>query len=171
MDGRYKTVFEVSCFGRGNLHIDLQFLCMGIVILVLGLSLPWFSRKMNSNPTRARQNRIALVYLFGPFFILVGSLMLYFDVSNGQKFKSKLASNQCEVVEGVVQVLHEEPWGGHDSAGGDKIRIGGKEFRYSAWAKTLTYNKTKSHDGELKNGVTARLHYIGNDILKVEIKE
>jgi hypothetical protein len=171
MDGAYQTVFEVSCFSNGGLNMDLGFLFTGIGFLVVGFILPWFSRRMNWNPVRTSQKRFAFVYVFGPFFIFVGGLMVYFDVSNGCKFTSELANNQCDFVEGIVQVLHEQPSGGHDPEGGDRIRIGDKEFVYSAWTWTLSYNKTISHGGELRNGVVARLHYIGNNILKVEIKQ
>lgn len=97
--------------------------------------------------------------------------MLWVDYSNGHKFMSALAKNQCDIVEGPVQVLHEQPADGHDPEGGDHIRIDGKEFDINYWTETLCYNKTISHGGELKNGVVARLHYIGNDILKVEIRQ
>jgi hypothetical protein len=165
MNGTYRTVFEVSHFG--NAHLD--FLGIGVVALIIGLILPWFSKRKNLKSDHVQFKRLALVYVVGPLLILIGVIVFYSNVINERKLTSALANNQCDIVEGVVQVLHQEPVNGHDV--GDHIKIGNKEFIYSYWTLTVTFNRTISHGGELKNGAVARLHYIGNDILKVEIKQ
>jgi hypothetical protein len=162
MNGEYRTVFEVSYFSNGCLRMSLLFLCAGIV-LVIGFAIPWISKRAS------RGRRIWFLYILGPFYFLFGGLLLYSDLSNGWIFTSALANNQCDIVEGTVQVLYEQPRDGH--ARGDRIRVSDKVFTYSYWQETLCYNKTISQGGELRNGVVVRLHYIGNDILEVEIKQ
>src|ERR1700739_384229 len=175
MGGEYRTVFEGSYFSNGCLRQSVIFLCVGMGILTIGLILPWISKRMNLGYKRS--TRFAFLWIFGPFFILIGCIMGCLYLSDGRKFTSALANNQCDVVEGTVQVLHGTGWGGHDPKGGDHIRIGDKDFIYSDWDSILGYNRTISHGGELKNGVVARLHYVenerlvGNEILKVEIKQ
>jgi hypothetical protein len=164
MTTEYQTVFEVSYSDNRCLQTSLLFLCVGIA-LVIGFIIPWVAKRVS------RQKRIAFLYVFGPFFIVVGAILVYSDLSSGRKFISALANNQCDVVDGTVQVLHETRWGGHDPEGGDHVRVGNREFTYSDWDVTLSYNKTISHGGALRNGVVARLHYIGNDILEVETKK
>jgi hypothetical protein len=173
MKGEYRTVFEVSYFSNGGLMFDLNFLCVGIVVLVIGLITPWISKRMNRSYNRPK--RFVALCIIPPLFFLFGASLAYSDISNARKLISELANNQCGVVEGTVQVLYEMPSGGHSS--GDHIRIGDEDFIYSDFIGMLGYNRTISHGGQLKNGVMARLHYIengehgGNEILKVEIKQ
>jgi hypothetical protein len=162
VNGGYQTVFQVSYFSNGSLLESLAFLGAGIVALVV-IVFAWKFGKIN------RPKLIVFSCVGMPFWFLVSGFWFYSNISTGKMWTAALANNQCEVVEGTVQVLHQQPWSGHDA--GDHISIGGKDFTYSDYVESLGYHQTISHDGQLKNGAVARLHYIGDVILKVEIKQ
>jgi hypothetical protein len=162
MNDGYQTVFEVSYLSNGSLFMSIGFLCVGIVAVV-AVARSWKTGRMSPH------QKFLFVAIWAPFWFLGSAVWIYSNISSGKEWTAALANNQCEVVEGTVQVLHQQPWGGHDS--GDRIRIGSKEFTYSYYSSMLGYHTTISHGGELKDGVTARLHYLDNVILKVEIKQ
>jgi hypothetical protein len=161
MNGGYTIVFEVSYFSNGFLLWNIGFLAVGIAVVTQAIG----SRMPGSRQQKAP---IFAVCLWSAFWFFASGAWLYSNLTHGHRYTDALANNQCEVVEGTVQVLHEQPAGGH--AAGDRIRIGDKEFTYSYFHAVLSYNRTISHGGQLKNGVAARLHYLDNAILKVEIK-
>jgi len=158
----YQTVFEVSHFSNGSLLKSIAFLCVGI-IAVIAVVRSWKSGKMS------RPQLILFSCIWAPFWFLFSGWWFYSNISSANKWTTALANNQCEVVEGTVEVLHQQPWSGHDA--GDHIQIGGKDFTYSDYVEMLGYHRTISHGGQLKNGTLARLHYLGKVILKVEIKQ
>ena len=81
------------------------------------------------------------------------------------------------MAEGVVDVLHLEPEGGHDA--GDIIQINGVEFEFSCFHDTLGYNKTIVFGGVLTEGTFARVFYYqtedpssrGKLILQIDLLE
>ena len=162
MNDGYQTVFQVSYFSNGSLFKSAIFLVIGIAAVIAVIR----SRKSGK---ASRLQMILFFCIWAPFWLSVSGWWFCSNISNGKKLTAALANNQCEVVAGTVQVLHQQPWSGHDA--GDHIQIGGKDFAYSDYVEMLGYHKTISHGGQLKNGVAARLHYIGNEILKVEIKQ
>jgi hypothetical protein len=65
-----------------------------------------------------------------------------------------------QVAEGCVQVLHEQPSGGH--ARGDLIEVGGTEFEIDFYKIGPGYGRTISHGGLLRAGTAVRiLHHDG----------
>jgi hypothetical protein len=162
MAGEYHTVFEVSYLSNGSLLLSLAFLCVGVAAVV-GVYRSWKKQQMHL------LQKIMFVGIWAPLWFFGSGIWLYSNISDGRRLTSALASGQCGLVEGTVKVLHQEPWSGHDP--GDHIQIAGKDFTYSYGTGTLTYHQTIAHGGKLKDGVTARLHYLGNAILKVEIKQ
>jgi hypothetical protein len=162
MNREYRTVFEVSYFSNGSLLMNIVFLCVGIGVVVASLY------SLKSGRMKPLQ-KIGVFCFWAPFWFLFGGFWLYSNLSSGKELTTALANDKCEVVEGIVQVLHEQPYGGHDA--GDHILIGGKDFTCNYYSEMLGYHQTVSHGGLLKDGTVARLHYLGNVILKVEIKQ
>jgi hypothetical protein len=75
---------------------------------------------------------------------------------------------QYQIAEGVIEVLHTQPAGGHDK--GDIIKIGGTELEINYYTSTFGYNKTLSHDGVLAAGRYARIYYADDIILRIDLK-
>ena len=76
---------------------------------------------------------------------------------------------QYQVVEGQVQVLHEQPATGHTK--GDIITVNGKQFEVNYFYLTPAYRNTLAHGGVLQSGVYARLYYYNGEILRVDIRK
>jgi len=92
------------------------------------------------------------------------------------KLQDKYNSQKYFVAEGVVQVLHEQNYWGHDQS--DIIRVGNTEFEIDAYSGGWSYGKTISHGGALSEGTYARIFYVEspfgnvvkNFILRVDIR-
>lgn len=83
---------------------------------------------------------------------------------------AKLYKNKhYKVVEGVVNVIYEQPKSGHDK--GDIIKINGKEFEINYFVMTHAYSQTIAHGGVLKEGVYAKVFYYDDKILRIDVKE
>ncbi len=161
MNDAYTTVFEVSYFSNGFLLWNIGFIVVGIIGV---------TTMIRSRIKGGRQKApIFFMCLWSTFWFFGCSVWLYSNLTEGRRYMAALANNQCEIVEGTVQVLHQQPASGHDA--GDRIRIGDKEFTYSYYYAVLSYNRTISHGGKLTNGAVVRLHCLGTAILKVEIKK
>jgi len=158
----YKTVFEVSLFSNGVLKESVLFLSVGIAVAIIGIFAKWYKR-----PARI-QNKIA-IWSWLAIIVPFSSIWLIYNIEHGQELTQALKNGRCETVEGLVTVHNEQSSQGHGP--GDLIQIAGKELTINYWTCTLGYNQTISHGGELQNGVFARLHYVGDEIIKVEIKQ
>ena len=76
---------------------------------------------------------------------------------------------QYQVVEGHVQVLHQQPVTGHTK--GDIITVNGKQFEVNYFYATPAYRNALAHGGVLGSGVYARLYYHNAEILRVDIRK
>ena len=162
MGGTYTTVFEVSWFGDANLLKPLLFLSIGVMaVFTIG-------RRIGSDK-KAPFEKWIFYCLWVPIWFGVTLPWLFSTVRDTWRFRQALRYEQCAIVEGTVSVLYEQPGSGH--ASGDRIRIGDKEFVYSYFHETVAYHRTVAHGGALINGATARLHYLADTILKVEVKQ
>jgi len=73
-----------------------------------------------------------------------------------------------QVVEGQVQVLHEQPVTGHTK--GDIITVNGKQFEVNYFYLTPAYRNTLAHGGVFASGVYARIYYHNGEILRIDIR-
>ncbi|PYL72356.1 MAG: hypothetical protein DMF26_16805 [Verrucomicrobia bacterium] len=78
-------------------------------------------------------------------------------------------NGQYEIVEGQVQVLHEQPATGHTK--GDIITVNGKQFEVNYFYLTPAYRNTLAHGGVLNAGVYVRIYYHNDEILRVDIRK
>jgi hypothetical protein len=72
----------------------------------------------------------------------------------------------AQISEGCVQVLHEQPSGGHSS--GDLIVVGGAQFEIDYFDSGPGYGKTISHGGVLRAGAAVRIHHYDNIIVRID---
>ena len=157
----YTTVFEVSYFSNGTLFFSIFVL---FVCAFVGGTATVIYGRMAASEAEAIREKFFIFRLVVLVCIAVSTIWFASNVYDGCKLTRALKGGECRVVEGTVQVLHREPWGGHSQ---NNVRIAGKEFAYSCHRADLGYT-----GGELLiDGVTARVHYLGNTILKVEIKQ
>jgi hypothetical protein len=100
-------------------------------------------------------------------WICFSSFWVGMNLYKGHRYLTALRDGKCSVVAGIVHVIHQQPYGGHDA--GDHIMIGGQDFQYSDYSASLSYAQTISHGGALKEGVRARLFCLGGKILEVQV--
>jgi hypothetical protein len=162
MGAQYTTIFEVSYFGAGGLLMPLLFLTIGVVAVMV------MTTERTSTRTEGIFKKVFLL-VWGTFWISASLFWLVSAVRETHKLTQALKQGRCAVVEGTVSVLREQPRSGH--APGDRIRIGDKEFVYSYFVSSPGYHTTVSHGGALVNGTSARLHYLGETIVRVEVKK
>ena len=76
---------------------------------------------------------------------------------------------QYQVVEGPVEVLHQQPASGHSK--GDVIAVNGVQFEVNYFYATPAYRNTLAHGGVLGSGVYARIYYYNGEILRIDIRK
>ncbi len=160
MSVKWQTVFETSSLSNGTLGFSLLFLGIGVFVVAVIIR-----GRFGKHPVTGFRRTFMIFWAL--IWNTISVIWVFNNLITAYHCHQVLRDGTCQVLEGIVEVLHEQPSAGHDS--GDRIRIGGREFEVNYYYSTLGYNRTISHGGQLKNGVYARLHIDGPMILKVEI--
>jgi hypothetical protein len=158
------TAFEISRGSNGVFADEVFRLLIGLAALIGGVIAL----------IRHWQNRSAKSWL-GPLFATVWGLWwiylhnfpFVFGHING--LIRAYRHGQYQVVEGQVQVLHEQPATGHTK--GDVITVNVKQFEVNYFYLTPAYRNTLAHGGVLASGVYARIYYYNGEILRVDIRK
>ena len=163
----FKTVFffgtqdnydETLSWAQGMLNTGIWYAIVAVIVMV---TLP-FRLKRLPGPRKIS----ALLFVILWLFIWIGGTAVAFrsgiteSAEQEKEFQNLMElyrNDQYRVAEGVVEVLHEQPYGGHDK--GDIIRIGEDELKIDYYTSTFGYKKTISHCGALVDGVYARVYY------------
>lgn len=192
MKQSFVTVFQTNYFSNGFLLIEILFVLAGLIVALL----VWFSGKRPPSTAKMIFLGFWMAIWFIVFVLALGTLIL-----DGYKYTKALANGRCDIVEGAVLLIREQPksgpraWlqsprratfnttGGYKAAQqaflappstnapGDLVKIGDKEFVLDFYSMGLGYQRTAVHGGVLTNGAYVRLHYLGNTIVKVEMRE
>jgi hypothetical protein len=90
--------------------------------------------------------------------------------SDYQKCSHSLALGQTSYVEGTVDNFVPMPYSGH-TPGLESFTVSGVPFSYSDYIPVAGFNLTSSHGGPIRQGLPVRIWYVGNEIVKLEIKK
>ena len=159
------TVFEITRNSNGVFGDEVFRLLIGVVALLGSL------RAIVRNRRREKRRRDYI----GPIFILVWSLVwIYLHAFSHvfghiNRLVNAYHDKRYEIVEGPVEVLHQQPATGHSK--GDVIRVNGKEFEVNYFYATPAYHNTIAHKGVLSAGAYARIYYYNGEILRVDIRK
>ena len=161
----FVTVFEITRNSNGVFAGAVFRLLIGVVALIGAV------RILVRNRQRERSRRDYI----GPIFVLVWSLFwIYlhnfphvYGHING--LLNAYEQKQYQVIEGPVEVLHQQPKTGHTK--GDIIRVNGKELEVNYFYATPAYHNTIAHKGVLNTGTYARIYYYNGEILRVDIRK
>ena len=166
----YITIFEIPSEWT-DYFIVLSGLC-AIVGLSLAAALFVYLFKNWKNWRKEKKLRKEIIFLF-LFLLFWGSVWSFstYAISDNIRFGKELIeayySDNYEIVEGIVEVLHQQPKSGHDS--GDVVRINQRDIVFSYFRSTPAYRQTISHGGVLKDGVYAKIYLYKGDILRIDI--
>jgi hypothetical protein len=160
----FVTVFEIAR-GSNGVFADTCFrLVVGVGALIGGVTALVFKWKNDG-----LKSSIAAVFaiVWSLFWLYLHSFPHVFGDIN--RLVTAYRQRQYQVVEGQVQVLHEQPGTGHTK--GDIIMVNGKEFEVNYFYITPAYRNTIAHGGALRPSVYARLYYHNGEILRVDIRK
>jgi hypothetical protein len=162
----FVTVFEITRNSNGVFADEVFRLLIGVAALIGSV---W------SLVRNRRREKSARDYI-GPIFVLIWSVIwIYMHLlpnvfGHTNKLVSAYRDKQYEIVEGPVEVLHQQPYHGHSE--GDIIRVNGKEFVVNYFLATPAYHNTIAHKGVLNAGTYARIYYCCDaEILRVDIRK
>ena len=161
----FVTVFEITRNSNGVFAGAVFRLLIGVVALIGALRVLVRNRRRESS----RRDYI------GPIFVLVWSLFWIYLHNFPHQFGhinalvNAYREKQCQVVEGEVQVLHQQPATGHSK--GDVVEVNGQEFVVDYFYATPAYHNTIAHKGALNTGTYARIYYYSGEILRVDIRK
>ena len=159
---KYTSSAVASICARSN---GFSRLLIGVACLIGGLFV--VARKWRRGDGAA--SRIA------PLFLIVWSLAwLYLHdfphvFGHINKLLNGYEEKKYQVVEGLVEVLHQQPATGH--AKGDIVVVNGKQFEVNYFYATPAYHNTLAHGGVLGRDVYARIYYYNGEILRIDIRE
>ena len=154
----YRTVFDVTQMGF-QWWIPLLIFTCGALFVGIG----WAVKTSTDKDSLTK----------GTFFQIVGAVgilgaggfftAMYGEYRNAQK---AFATHSYSVSEGMVKDFVPMPPGGHAT---ESFWVNGVRFEYgSGWGSTM-FN-SEWNRGFIHNGVEARITYVGEDIIKVEVK-
>jgi len=156
----YRVVFDITKDAR---HDDiaqgwlvvLSLLGIGIVLFVVRRQLPPLLRAV-----------------FPALFIAGGCLgivaLIFRNVPQPSELAAAYRAGKCQIVEGTVTHFHPMPSTGH---GVESFVVSGKHFQYSDYALRAGFNHTSQHGGPIREGAHVRIHYLGDDIAKLEVED
>jgi hypothetical protein len=163
-----ETIFEISKNANGILSDAMFRMAVGVIALVYGII--GLSIKIKNREKFGKSYyKSGFITFWSIMWLSFHIPLLQLGTSKTESLLEIYQSGKCSIVEGMVEVLHEQPSSGHDS--GDEIKIGSKTFTINYFTATPAYKKTISHGGVLRQDVYAKLHHYRGKILKVEIKQ
>src|SRR5205807_7020511 len=160
----FVTVFEITRNSNGVFVGAVFRLLIGLVALIGAL------RVLVRNRRRESRRRDYI----GPIFVLVWSLFwIYLHnfphmFGHIDRLVNAYQQKQYQIVEGPVQVLHQQPATGHGK--GDVISVNGQQFEVNYFYATPAYRDTLAHKGALTAGTYARIYYYNGEILRIDIR-
>jgi hypothetical protein len=152
----YTVVFDVTQSGFRN----LWFPAFGLIFVAVGSGLVVFRRHLSARTPR-----------FFPFaflgFAIFWTIATFAGTAGGySSLASALREGRCEVVTGEVTQFHPMPATGHDT---ERFVVSGRHFKYSDYIVSPGFNNTSSHGGPIREGLSVRIHHVGNDIARLEV--
>jgi hypothetical protein len=162
----FTTVFDAAQQGHPAWRLN----GIGIALVGAGLLLvlaPDLMQRLMPYGLQGRARKI-----FSWFFLCVALVGAFFTFrATTTSFDAAAAitrEGKFHVVEGQVGDFVPMPYTGHAS---ERFAVGGKTFSYSDYILTGCFNNAASHGGPIKAGLTVRVSYVGNCIVRLEVAQ
>jgi hypothetical protein len=153
---QYRVVFDL--YQKG---FEWWFPASGLPFVILGGLTVWFGRRRNRRDHR----------LFG--YVIVGFACLWSGLAFSTTFREYMAlrsayrRSQFSLVEGRVTNFRPMPYQGHQD---ECFSVQSQTFCYSDYAVTAGFNNSAAHGGPIREGLPVRVSYIGNTIVRLEVR-
>jgi len=161
----FVTVFEITRNSNGIFAGTIFRLLIGVTALVGGLRSVVFRWRRGGNVNHYIEALFLIGWSF--FWIYLHNFPHVFGHIN--RLVNAYRENQYQVVEGPVQILHQQPATGHTK--GDIVAVSGEQFEVNYFYLTPAYRNTLAHRGVLTAGTDARIYYYNGEILRVDIRK
>jgi len=162
MQSKFVTVFDISDAGYKSLPFaaaGLLFVGLAVLMLLFPKYFSFKSRKYLEKPFKY------FLLGFSIFWTVAIFISTYGEYHSAREL---IAQHRFNVVQGVVHDFRPMPYAGH---GMERFCVEDTCFEYSDYLVTTGFNTTASHGGPIHDGLTVRVSYIGNTIIRLEIKE
>jgi hypothetical protein len=138
------------------------FPAVGLILLLVGAVLIWVGRSKHWSLSRR---------FFAYFMVAFACIWsaFAFSTTSGEyaSLRSGYRNGQFSVVEGQVTNFHPMPYEGHQE---ECFSVQAQTFCYSDYVITGGFNNTASHGGPIREGLPVRVSYIGNAIVRLEVR-
>ncbi|MDB6149833.1 MAG: hypothetical protein JWQ44_1281 [Chthoniobacter sp.] len=152
----YTVIFDVSESG----YRHWWFPSVGLIFVVIGSVLFRFRHQLGHRTPEF------LPYLFLGFSILWTVFALVVTAAGHSHLSAALREGRCEVVEGIVTEFQPMPTIGK---GSESFIVSGKRFEYSDFVVSPGFKHSTYKGGPMREGLAVRIHYVGDDIARLEV--
>ena len=132
---------------------------LGMTFGIVFVSVAERIKRENGGPLKV------VILTLGSMWVFMTFALTYGDYRNCCQ---TLASGKASYVEGSVDNFVPMPVQGHAN---EKFTVMGVPFNYSDYEVEAGFNNASSHGGPIRQGLPVRIWYIGNEIVKLEIKK
>jgi hypothetical protein len=154
----YETVFDIS-----QKSFDWWFPASGVFFVVVGTVLIAIGKRARWTGFRGWTG-----YIFVSFASLWTLTMFermsyeYFTLHNAAR------NGRYSIIVGEVRNFDPMPYDGHQE---ECFSVKDATFCYSDFEETAAFNNTASHGGPIRAGLPVRITYVGNHILRIEVRQ
>ena len=166
MTADFITVFEISRWSNGLLADELFRLAIGAVSLLGGLTGLFYIWRRPDVLARRHLTWFLFITAWAVFWLVMHDFPAMYQRID--RLVAAYQAGRCEVSEGIVKVLREQPAHGHSSA--DRVMVDGREFEVNYFYATPAYRDTIAHGGVLRAGAYVRICQVGGAIVRVDLR-
>jgi hypothetical protein len=154
--------------GTKNIPIGFIFFpVLGVIFLFIGISglmYCTYTKKDNGNINNYKTIFFIIFSLFSAFWL---ALALIAGIITPARYIKIYNNKEYKIIEGTVENFEPEHSFNHKY---ECFTVDGVKFNYSTYTITFRFNKTRSHEGPIRNGIYVRIYYIGDTIIGLWVK-
>jgi hypothetical protein len=155
----YRVVYDIATSGYGESELWPGIIAMLVAPLVILVGV--VGRQMRIHGART-------LIPSGVFAAVWGVCWAGIAFSRHLDGVRKLERGEVAVVQGVVTDFRPQPHGEHKS---EQFTVGGKTFHYSEYHMGPGFRVPHERGGPIADGISVRIHFSGEDILRLELAE
>lgn len=154
---QYRVVFDLSQKG-----FQWWFPAFGLIFAIIGGVLIWWGQRKHWPLSR----KFVGYFMLG-FACLWSGLVFTTTFNEYLRLHSAYRQGQFSTVEGDVTNFRPMPYEGHQD---ECFSVQSETFCYSDYGVTAGFNNSASHGGPIREGLPVRVSYIGNTIVRLEVR-